>query len=67
MPITKTLLTVPIPGRWRNGTQASSTTAPVITTTVPNESPVRSATPWWKTSHGSSPSPARICSAMLAP
>ena len=67
MPSTNTLLTVPMPGFWRSGIQASSTSAPVMITIVPNERPVLSEMPWWKTSHGSRPSPARICSARLTP
>ena len=66
-PITNTLLTVPRPGICRSGIQASSTHAPVMITTVPNDSPVWFAMPWWNTSHGSSPSPARSWKAMLVP
>ncbi len=66
-PITTTLETVPRPSRWRRGIHSSSTAAPAAIVTVPIVSPVRSATPWWKTPHGSSPRPARTISAALAP
>ncbi len=67
VPITTTFETVPSPGRCRSGHHSSSTDAPTSTETVPMDSPVRSATPWWKTSHGSRPSPARTMNAALAP
>lgn len=66
-PITTTFDTVPRPGRCRSGSQSSSTTAPVTIETVPMESPVRPATPWWKTSHGLVPRWARSMRAVLAP
>ena len=66
-PTTTTLRDVPIPGFWRSGIQASSTSAPMMFTIMPNDSPVFSERPWWKTSQGSRPSEARICSARLAP
>ena len=44
-PMTTTLLTVPIPGRWRSGIQASSTSAPTTIVTMPNERGTRSAMP----------------------
>ncbi len=66
-PTANTLETVPSPGRCRSGTHSSSTSAPTATDTVPMLHPVSPASPWWKTSHGSSPSPARTRSAELAP
>ena len=37
--MTNTLLIVPRPGRWRSGIHASSTSAPVMITTVPKRQP----------------------------
>jgi hypothetical protein len=65
--MTITLLTVPIPGRWRSGIQSSSTITPTTIVTVPNDKPVSRATPWWKTSHGMVPRCASTMSAMLTP
>jgi len=65
--MTTTLAMVPIPGRWRSGIHTSSTTAPTTTVTVPKESAVRRATPWWNTSHGWLPRWASTMSAMLTP
>ena len=62
-----TLLIVPSPGRCRSGIQSSSTSAPTMIITVPMASPTWRAMPWWKTSHGSRPSPARTCSAAPTP
>lgn len=66
-PMAKTLEKVPSPGRCRRGTHSSRTSAPTATDTVPMLHPVRWASPWWNTSHGSSPSPARTRNAELAP
>jgi hypothetical protein len=44
-PITTTLLNVPKPGRWRNGTHSSITSAPMITTQVPTPRPSRRESP----------------------
>ena len=66
-PMTITLLTVPMPGRCRSGSQSSRTPAPTMITIQPNRSPVRSLTPWWNTSHGSRPRLARMNIAMLTP
>ncbi|HEY0012435.1 MAG TPA: hypothetical protein VGB79_06225 [Allosphingosinicella sp.] len=65
--MTRMFATVPMPGRWRSGIQRRSTTPPVSASTVPKLSPVFSATPWWKTSQGLSPSPARTRMAMATP
>ncbi len=66
-PTTKTLETVPSPGRWRSGIHRSSTAAPTMIDTTPMLSPVSSASPWCSTFHGSRPSPAATSSAELAP
>ena len=65
--MTTTLAAVPMPGRLRNGTQASSTATPTTADATPMVMPVRAATPWWKTSHGSRPRPARTMSAIDRP
>ena len=62
-PTSTTLLTVPGPGRCRSGIQNSRTAAPTITDTVPIARSSCSASPWWNTSHGSSPRPERTCNA----
>ncbi len=67
MPTSTTLLTVPTPGHWRSGIQASRTTAPVSTVTVPKLIGSCRVTPWWKTSHGSKPTAARIITAIEKP
>ena len=66
-PITTTLSSVPSPGRSRIGIQSSSTTAPMRMVTFPIAMPVRSDTPWWRTSQGASPRSARTISAMPIP
>jgi hypothetical protein len=66
-PMTTTLLTVPSPGRWRSGIQASSTSAPTRIDTTPMVQPSRSARPWCSTSQGMLPSVDRMISAMEAP
>ena len=65
--MTMTLETVPSPGRWRSGIQRSRTSAPTMQTHMPVPRPMRRDRPWWKTSHGSAPSPASRISAALAP
>ncbi|HEX2706282.1 MAG TPA: hypothetical protein VHM65_11025, partial [Candidatus Lustribacter sp.] len=40
-PMTRTLLTVPTPGRYRKGSHSTSTRAPTMTDHVPMESPSR--------------------------
>lgn len=67
MPTTKTLDTVPSPGRWRNGIHSSSTAAPTMIDTTPIVRPVSSASPWCSTFHGSRPSPASTSRAELPP
>lgn len=67
MPTTKTLDTVPSPGRWRSGIHRSSTAAPTMIDTTPMDSPVSSARPWCSTFQGSRPRPASTSSAELAP
>jgi hypothetical protein len=59
--------TVPTPGRCRIGIQHSSTSAPTIAVTVPNDRPVRRDSASCSTSHGSSPNPDLIIRAMLTP
>ena len=59
-PTSTALARVPTPGICRSGIQRSSTRKLTITTTVPMLRPVLAAIPWWNTSHGSRPSPARI-------
>jgi len=66
-PTTITLLTVPMPGRCRSGIHASRTTTLTAMTTQPIGSPARLASPWWNTSHGSSPSRAATSRATLTP
>ena len=58
---------VPNPGHCRSGIQSSSTRKLTMMTTAPMLSPVLPATPWWKTSHGSRPSPARMNMARETP
>ena len=62
-PTSTTLLTVPTPGRCRSGIQNSRTAAPTMMVRVPISRPACRARPWWKTSHGSRPSPERTCRA----
>ena len=66
-PTTITLLTVPMPGRCRSGTQSSRTATLTAMSTDPMGSPARLASPWWNTSHGSSPSRAETSSGTLTP
>ena len=54
-PTSTTLLTVPIPGRWRSGIQSSSTATPTMIAHVPIARPNVRDRPWWKTSHGIEP------------
>jgi hypothetical protein len=61
------LLTVPTPGRCRSGTQASSTSAPTTTETVPIDQSSRVARPWCSTSQGMLPSVERMSSAIEMP
>ncbi len=65
--MTSTFATVPSPGRWRSGIQASSTAIPVMAVTRPKLSGVWAVRPSCSTSHGLSPSAPRICIAMLVP
>lgn len=65
--ITTTLLTVPNPGLCRNGIHNASTTTPVNAAMVPKLRGTCVLTPWWNTSHGSSPRLASIIIAMDAP
>ena len=65
--MTMTLATVPMPGRFRSGIHASSTTTPTTAEATPMVIPVCPARPWWKTSHGSRPSPARTIIAIEKP
>ncbi|AII04588.1 hypothetical protein EP51_08265 [Rhodococcus opacus] len=65
--MTTTLAIVPNPGFCRIGIQSVSTTTPVSAVTTPKLSGVRSATPWWNTSHGSRPRPAVIIMAIEKP
>ncbi|MGY1984651.1 hypothetical protein ACI792_00325 [Blastococcus sp. SYSU DS0669] len=65
--MTRTLLTVPSPGRWRSGIHASSTSAPTAIVTVPSDHPSRPASPWCSTSQGITPSAERTRSAIEAP
>ena len=65
--MTMTLAIVPMPGRLRSGIQASSTATPTTADAMPMVIGVRSASPWWNTSHGSSPSPARTIIAIEKP
>jgi hypothetical protein len=62
-----TLLSVPRPGRWRSGIQASSTSAPTTIETTPMDQPIRVDRPWCRTSHGMLPSIDRMISAIEAP
>src|SRR3954447_2652258 len=57
-PISSAFMMVPTPGRWRNGIHSSNSTQPTTSMTQPSDTPVRRAMPWWKTSHGASPSSA---------
>lgn len=65
--ITTTLLTVPRPGRCRSGIHISSTATPVIAVMVPKLSERWLSRPWWKTSHGLTPSPPAIIKDIDAP
>lgn len=65
--MTMTLATVPMPGRLRNGIQASRTATPTTADASPIVMPVRIARPWWNTSQGSSPNPARTIIAIDTP
>src|SRR5690348_11164607 len=67
IPMTRTLLTVPSPGRCRSGIQPSSTITPVAMVMVPNETGTNRAMPWCSTSHGMLPSCDRRNRAMLTP
>src|SRR5829696_4641135 len=66
-PTTTTLLRVPRPGRSRSGIQASSTSAPTTIVTDPSDHPSRRDSPWWRTSHGITPSEDRTISAIDTP
>ncbi len=66
-PISITFETVPKPGHWRSGIQASSRTTPTTTMTVPMLAPVARARPWCSTFHGLSPRSARTISAVERP
>jgi len=66
-PITMTLHSVPMPGRCRSGIHSSSTSAPTMITQVPVGIPVRRDSPWCRTSHGSTPSPANSSMESLIP
>ena len=66
-PMSSTLSTVPTPGRWRIGIQNSSTTTPMRFVTSPNGIPVTRDTPCESTSHGATPTAARIISASPSP
>src|SRR3954470_1408899 len=57
-PISSAFMMVPTPGRWRNGIHSSNSRQPTISMTQPSDTPVWRAIPWWKTSHGASPSSA---------
>ena len=65
--MTMTLATVPMPGLFRNGIQASSTTTPTTAEATPMDIGVCRVRPWWNTSHGSKPSPARTIMAIEKP
>jgi hypothetical protein len=65
--MTMTLAIVPMPGRFRSGIQPSSTATPTTAEAMPMVMPVCRASPWWKTSHGSRPSPARTITAIEKP
>jgi hypothetical protein len=66
-PISTTLHSVPRPGRCRIGIHSSSTAAPTMIAQVPVARPVRRASPWCRTSHGSTPSPASSSIESLIP
>ena len=66
-PITITLHSVPSPGRCRSGIHSSSTSAPTMIAQVPMGIPVRRDSPWCRTSHGSTPSPASSSMESLIP
>src|SRR5579884_169516 len=66
-PTRTTLLSVPMPGRCRSGIQSKSTATPTRIAHVPIARPKVRESPWWKTSHGSSPRPARTSSDELTP
>jgi hypothetical protein len=66
-PTMTTLHSVPMPGRCRSGTHSSSTATPTMTDHVPVCSPIRRASPWCSTSHGSTPSPASSSIESLTP
>ena len=51
---------VPKPGICRSGIQSRRTRKLTAMTTTPMLKPVFTARPWWKTSQGSKPSPARM-------
>ncbi len=65
--MTMTLAMVPMPGRFRSGIQASSTATPTTADAIPIVMPVCRVRPWWKTSHGSRPRPARTMIAIEKP
>jgi hypothetical protein len=65
--MTSTFAIVPIPGRCRSGIHSSSTAAPVTAVIRPKLSGVCRLRPSCSTSHGLSPSVARICIAIENP
>ena len=67
VPTSRMLAIVPMPGFCLSGIQSSSTPNPMMFVTHPMPIPVCSETPWAKTVHGSTPSPASIVSAQPAP
>ena len=66
-PTITALARVPMPTRSRSGIHRRRTATPTTIAEVPIARPVRSETPWWRTSHGGRPRSALTMQAMATP